>query len=49
MGVDEGFLQVQDVDVMLENCPITIALSACLTHYGMLRFYTITTKNSSEV
>ena len=49
MGVDEGNLQVQDVDVILENCPITIPLSACLTHYGMLRFYTITTKNSSEV
>ena len=24
MGVDEGNLQVIDVDVILENCPVTI-------------------------
>ena len=36
-------------DVILEKCPITIPLSARLTHYGMLRFYTVTTKKSSEV
>ena len=26
MGVDEGNLQVIDVDVILENCPITIVI-----------------------
>ena len=26
MGVDEGNLQVIDVDVLLENCPITVVI-----------------------
>ena len=26
MGVDEGNLQVIDVEMILENCPITIAI-----------------------
>ena len=31
MGVDEGNLQVIDVDVVLENCPTTIPLRYILT------------------
>ena len=37
MGVDEGNLQVIDVDLALENCPITIPLQYILTSsdYGV--------------
>ena len=37
MGVDEENLQVKDVDVVLENCPITIPLRYILTSsdYGV--------------
>ena len=37
MGVDEGNPQVIDVDVILENCPITISLRCILTSsdYGV--------------
>ena len=37
MGVDEGNLQVIDVDVILENCPIAIPLRCILTSsdYGV--------------
>ena len=31
MGVDEGNLQIIDVDVILKNCPITIPLRYILT------------------
>ena len=37
MGVDEGNLQVIDVDLMLENCPTTIPLRYILSSsdYGV--------------
>ena len=31
MGVNEGNLQVKDVDVIIENCPINIPLRYILT------------------
>ena len=38
MGVDEGDLRVIDVDVILENCPISISppsfCGACLNFYS---------------
>ena len=37
MGIDEGNLQAIDLDVILENCPITIPLPYILTSsdYGV--------------
>ena len=40
MGVDEGNLQVIDVDVILENCPITIVILNLLV-YSTLQYSTI--------
>ena len=31
MGVDEGNLQIMDVEMMIENCPITIPTVYILT------------------
>ena len=39
MGIDEGNLQVIDVDVILENCPITIPLRYILTSSGYSVYY----------
>ena len=40
MGVDEGNLQVIDVDAVLGNCPITIVILTLLV-YSTLQFSTI--------
>ena len=37
MGIDEGNLQVIDVDVILENCPITIVLLNLLVYNSCLK------------
>ena len=39
MGVDEGNLQVIDVDVILENCPITIVIRNLLV-YSTIQYST---------
>ena len=40
MGVDEGNLQVIDVDVILENCPITTVVHNILV-YSTLQYSAI--------
>ena len=30
MGADKGNLQIIDVDVILENCPITVCVCVCV-------------------
>ena len=40
MGVDEGNLQVIDVDAVLGNCPITIVILTLLV-YSTLQYSTI--------
>ena len=40
MGVDEGNLQVLDVDVILENCPTTIVIINLLV-YSTIQYSTI--------
>ena len=39
MGVDEGNLQVIDVDVILENCPITIVVLNLLVYNSTKQYY----------
>ena len=41
MGVDEGNLQVIDVDVILENCPITIVVLNLLVYNSTIWYSTI--------
>ena len=41
MGVDEGNLQVIDVDAILENCPITITVILNLLVYSTIQYSTI--------
>ena len=42
MGVDEGNLQViDDVDVVLENCPITIVILNLLVNNSTVQYRTI--------
>ena len=43
MSVDEGTLQVIDVDVILEKCPVTTPLRYILTssNYGVYIIHTI--------
>ena len=41
MGVDEGNLQVIDVDVILENCPITIVILNLLVYNSTIWYSTI--------
>ena len=42
MGVDEGNLQVIDVDVIiLENCPITLTVVLNLLVYSTIQYSTV--------
>ena len=41
MNVDEGNLQVIDVDVMLENCPITIVMLNLLVYNSTIQYSNI--------
>ena len=38
MGIDEGNLQVIDVDVVLENCPITNVILNLLVYNGTIQY-----------
>ena len=40
MGVDEGNLQATDVDMTLENCPVTIVILNLLV-YGTIQYSTV--------
>ena len=42
MGVDEGNLQLIDVDVIMENCPITIVILNLLVYNSTTQYSTIT-------
>ena len=41
MGVDEGNLQVIDVDVILESCPIPVVILNLLVHNSTIQYSTI--------
>ena len=41
MGVDKGNLQVIDVDVILESCPITIVILNLLVYNSTIQYSTI--------
>ena len=41
MGVDEGNLQVIDVDVILESCPIPIVILSLLVYNNTIQYSTI--------
>ena len=41
MGVDEGNLQVMGVDVISENCPLTIVILNLLVYNSTIQYSTI--------
>ena len=51
MGVDEGNLQVKDIDVILENCPITIVILNLLVYgkYNTVQYQRLPVDPGSSV